>query len=41
MTRNFAITADREDPPRPARLIRSTTVLCVRRDDKVVMAGDG
>ena len=21
--------------------IRSTTVLCVRRDDKVVMAGDG
>ena len=24
-----------------SRLIRSTTVLCVRRDDKVVMAGDG
>src|ERR1700755_2393843 len=23
------------------RLIRSTTVLCVRRDSKVVMAGDG
>jgi ATP-dependent HslUV protease subunit HslV len=23
------------------RLVRSTTVLCVRRDDKVVMAGDG
>ncbi len=23
------------------RLIRSTTVLCIRRDDKVVMAGDG
>src|SRR5208282_5517024 len=23
------------------RRIRSTTVLCVRRDDKVVMAGDG
>src|ERR1700734_726806 len=23
------------------RLIRSSTVLCVRRDDKVVMAGDG
>ena len=23
------------------RLIRSTTVLCVRRDDRVVMAGDG
>lgn len=26
---------------RTRRLIRSTTVLCVRRDDKVVMAGDG
>ena len=26
---------------RPKRLIRSTTVLCVRRDGKVVMAGDG
>ena len=26
---------------RPTRLIRSTTVLCVRRDNKVVMAGDG
>ena len=26
---------------RKARLIRSTTVICVRRDDKVVMAGDG
>jgi ATP-dependent HslUV protease, peptidase subunit HslV len=26
---------------RARRLIRSTTVLCVRRDDKVVMAGDG
>ena len=25
----------------PARRIRSTTVLCVRRDSKVVMAGDG
>src|SRR5215471_982280 len=25
----------------PARPIRSTTVLCVRRDDRVVMAGDG
>ena len=23
------------------RLVRSTTVLCVRRDGKVVMAGDG
>ena len=28
------------EAPSP-RLIRSTTVLCVRRDDKVVMAGDG
>ena len=26
---------------RPTRKIRSTTVLCVRRDGKVVMAGDG
>src|SRR5512141_727239 len=25
----------------PRELIRSTTVLCVRRNDKVVMAGDG
>ena len=29
------------DNPSPRRLIRSTTVLCVRRDNKVVMAGDG
>jgi ATP-dependent HslUV protease, peptidase subunit HslV len=29
------------DESRARRLIRSTTVLCVRRDDKVVMAGDG
>src|SRR5258707_10427892 len=29
------------DDSRPPRRIRSTTVLCVRRDDKVVMAGDG
>lgn len=26
---------------RKPRLIRSTTVICVRRDDKIVMAGDG
>src|SRR6202008_144920 len=26
---------------RRKRLVRSTTVLCVRRDDKVVLAGDG
>ena len=30
-----------QDDSRPVRRIRSTTVLCVRRDDKVVMAGDG
>ena len=29
-----------KNPP-TLRLIRSTTVLCVRRDNKVVMAGDG
>jgi len=28
-------------PEQASRLIRSTTVLCVRRDNKVVMAGDG
>ena len=28
-------------PPQTQPRIRSTTVLCVRRDDKVVMAGDG
>jgi ATP-dependent HslUV protease subunit HslV len=31
---------DASEAPVPRR-IRSTTVLCVRRDDKVVMAGDG
>jgi ATP-dependent HslUV protease subunit HslV len=30
-----------ESPAKPTRRIRSTTVLCVRRDGKVVMAGDG
>ena len=35
-----AVPAEPDDS-RPQRLIRSTTVLCVRRDDKVVMAGDG
>ena len=29
------------DQESSSRLIRSTTVLCVRRDNKVVMAGDG
>jgi ATP-dependent HslUV protease subunit HslV len=35
----IAIEDDSEHPTR--RLIRSTTVLCVRRENKVVMAGDG
>src|ERR1700704_2131801 len=35
-----AATDDTAETP-PPRLIRSTTVLCVRRNDKVVMAGDG
>ena len=34
-------TVARATEQAPRRLIRSTTVLCVRRDDKVVMAGDG
>ncbi len=33
-------TEQRGETPAPRR-IRSTTVLCVRRDNKVVMAGDG
>ena len=38
----LAATAAKSAAEVPARrLIRSTTVLCVRRDDKVVMAGDG
>jgi ATP-dependent HslUV protease subunit HslV len=39
MKKNSLATAAVEAPT--SRLIRSTTVLCVRRDDKVVMAGDG
>src|SRR6266550_2733507 len=35
-----AATDDTAETP-ARRAIRSTTVLCVRRDDKVVMAGDG
>ena len=35
-----AVTDDTAQTPAP-RLIRSTTVLCVRRNDEVVMAGDG
>ncbi|SPE40110.1 peptidase component of the HslUV protease [Candidatus Sulfotelmatobacter sp. SbA7] len=38
MKKSSSIAADHEPAP---RRIRSTTVLCVRRDDKVVMAGDG
>src|ERR1022692_3902869 len=34
------VTRSAAEAPAP-RLIRSTTVLCVRRDNKVVMAGDG
>ncbi len=30
-----------EEPAKPTRLIRSTTVLCVRREGHIVMAGDG
>src|ERR1035437_2499773 len=36
-----ATTAESTAGASTRRLIRSTTVLCVRRDDKVVMAGDG
>src|SRR5882757_3083579 len=43
MMKNTAVAAATNDTTevRAPRLIRSTTVLCVRRDDKVVMAGDG
>ena len=34
-------TPDENSAGRPTRRLRSTTVLCVRRTDKVVMAGDG
>jgi ATP-dependent HslUV protease subunit HslV len=36
-----ATTEESTDNTAARRLIRSTTVLCVRRDNKVVMAGDG
>jgi ATP-dependent HslUV protease subunit HslV len=39
MKKSRSVTAPSEQEA--ARRIRSTTVLCVRRDDKVVMAGDG
>lgn len=35
------IAPGRKAGVRPARRIRSTTILCVRRDGKVVLAGDG
>jgi ATP-dependent HslUV protease subunit HslV len=43
MKKNTAVVAVPETSTQTSsrRLIRSTTVLCVRRDDKVVMAGDG
>ena len=37
----FVVPAARRAAEAHAGRIRSTTVLCVRRDDKVVMAGDG
>src|SRR5664279_553723 len=43
MKKNTPVSAARNstaEAPAPRR-IRSTTVLCVRRDNKVVMAGDG
>ncbi len=36
-----AAVAESTAEARAPRRIRSTTVLCVRRNDKVVMAGDG
>jgi ATP-dependent HslUV protease subunit HslV len=42
MKKNPLVATPAERAAAPAlRRIRSTTVLCVRRDDKVVMAGDG
>jgi ATP-dependent HslUV protease, peptidase subunit HslV len=43
MKKNTSVAApkDSADQAPTRRLIRSTTVLCVRRNDKVVMAGDG
>jgi len=40
MKKNTPVATAAESAAAPRR-IRSTTVLCVRRDDKVVMAGDG
>jgi ATP-dependent HslUV protease subunit HslV len=43
MKKNPSVAAPKDSAAQAPtrRLIRSTTVLCVRRDDKVVMAGDG
>jgi ATP-dependent HslUV protease, peptidase subunit HslV len=43
MKNNPSVAAPRDSAAQAPtrRLIRSTTVLCVRRDNKVVMAGDG
>jgi ATP-dependent HslUV protease subunit HslV len=44
MKKNTSVSPLAEKPSEASatrRLIRSTTVLCVRREDKVVMAGDG
>lgn len=42
MTKNRLVArGSNETAERKTRLIRSTTVLCVRREGKVVMAGDG
>ena len=42
MRKSAAVLSEVQESPRSStRRIRSTTVLCVRRDDKVVMAGDG
>jgi ATP-dependent HslUV protease subunit HslV len=40
MNKSKSVSGRSGEPP-ASRRIRSTTVLCVRRDDKVVMAGDG
>ena len=40
MKKSRSVPAPRQNEPATPR-IRSTTVLCVRRDSKVVMAGDG
>ena len=41
MKKNTPVAVAEETQAPTRRLIRSTTVLCVRRDDRVVMAGDG